>query len=79
MCPTSVGGLGWDMVEHFCLGRFERKGCVQPFLSNDRDKTGSVARKRSTSAPQTDAMTFALPSVSILLLWGRGCISKNIY
>ena len=36
-----------------------------------RGKTDSVARYWTNSAPQTDATTFALPSVSILLLWGE--------
>ena len=48
---------------------FERKGWIQPFFQIYRDKTASMARNWTNSAPQTDATTFALSSNSILLLW----------
>ena len=56
----------------FCLGLFGRIDWIQPVDSKetvDRDKTASAARNWTNIAPQTDATTFALPSVSILLLW----------
>ena len=44
---------------------------------NDWNKTASAARNWTNSAPQTDAKTFALPSVSILLLWLQPCRAVN--
>ena len=63
----------------FCLGLFVRNDWIQPvylketvefnrFFQLDRDKTASVARYWTHFAPQTDATTIAMPSVSILLL-----------
>ena len=64
------------------VSRFERNVRIKPFLPNrldelnrffqlDRGKTASAAKNWTNVVPQTDATTFALPSVSILLLWGR--------
>ena len=38
-------------------------------FQTDRGKTACSARNWTNSAPQTDATTFALPPVSMLLLW----------
>ena len=46
---------------------FGRNGLIRTFLSN-RETTASAARNLTNFAPQTDATTFALNSVSILLL-----------
>ena len=50
-------------------GLFEKTVEFNRFFQNDRNKTASAARNLTNFAPQTDATTFALPSVSILLLW----------
>ena len=42
---------------------------LNSFFQIDRGKTAGAARNWIKSTPQTDATTFALPSVSILLLW----------
>ena len=48
------------------------------FFQIDRDKTARAAGNRINFSPQTDATTFALPSVSILLLCPTYTIASTL-
>ena len=47
-------------------------------ISFKTTKTASSARSLTNSAPQKDATTFVLPSVSILLLWWQGSVFSRV-
>ena len=49
------------------------------FFKIDRGKIASAARNWINSVPQTDATTFAIASVSILLLWNRWTADLRIW
>ena len=63
--PTS----GWKQKARQRLNRF---------FQIDRDKTARAAGNRINFSPQTDATTFALPSVSILLLCPTYTIASTL-
>ena len=76
------GGQNFLPRKLFCLGLFGRNGWIQPFLPNrprqfncffltDRGKTDCAAKNWTHFAPQKDVTTFALVSVSNLLLWQK--------
>ena len=48
------------------------------FFQIDRGKTASAAKNWTNSAPQTDATSFTLPSVSILLLCPNYTVLKQL-
>ena len=57
----------------FCLSLFGRKGSIQPFLLNRPRQNSKHGKKLNKFCPpQTEATTFALSSVFILLLWCLG-------
>ena len=62
----------------FSRSIWKKKAVFNRFFQNDGDKTASAARNLTNSVPQTDAKTFALPSVSILFLWLNILVDKYV-